>query len=84
VRADRKGEKMSKITNVKESRAAIGKRVYWNDKPSARYEGFEREGTLTEVSGKNLLIGGDWKWRTNLFNLRTTKECGQVIKTKGD
>lgn len=65
---------MPAIKNIGDARAAIGQMVYWNERGSARYHGAERCGTLTEVSGKNLLINGEWKWRTDLLNLRTTKE----------
>ena len=60
-----------RITNVKEARAAIGQRVWWDD-VGKRYI-FVRSGTLTGVKDKNVEIDGDWKWRPNLTNLRTTE-----------
>ena len=63
---------MSDITNMKEARDAIGSRVYWDDPDSARYKGSERSGILEEVIGKNVCISGNWLWRNNLRNFRTT------------
>jgi hypothetical protein len=63
-----------KITNIKEARAAIGSRVYWDD-ISIRYK-ILRSGILQEVEGKNMQIDGDWKWRTYLTNFRTTETIG--------
>lgn len=67
------------IRLVTDARACIGKKVYWDD-PSSRYV-MLRQGFLTEVKGKNLLIDGDWKWRTHLRNLRNF-EHGGAFKPK--
>ena len=60
------------IKNVKDARNNIGKKVYWNDVGS-RYI-FLRSGIIEEVSGKNILIDGNWLWRSNLKCLRNFKE----------
>jgi hypothetical protein len=70
-----KGNIVAYITNAKEARAAIGKRVYW-DEISPRYK-MPRTGILSDVAGKNLLINNDWKWRPNLTNLRDTEDILQ-------
>jgi hypothetical protein len=57
-----------KITNAKEARERIGKRVEWDDGGSVYT--FFRSGILQDVSGRNLLIDGDWKWRSDLKCLR--------------
>lgn len=64
----------NRITSAKQARAAIGKRVFWNDRDSARYYGAIRSGILQDVAGKNVLIDNDWKWRPHLNNFRLTEE----------
>lgn len=61
-----------RLKYVKDLRANIGKRVYWDTPDSARYFGEERSGVLGEVRGRNLLIDGDWKWEPDLLALRDT------------
>lgn len=55
-------------------RACIGKRVYWDERDSARYYGRELSGILEDAAGKNIMINGDWKWKPNLLNLRDTSK----------
>lgn len=62
---------MSRITNAKEARAAIGKTVYWDDAGS-RYI-FLRSGKVTGYQGREIIIDGDYKWMHSLANLRTDK-----------
>ena len=59
------------ICNAKDAKAALGKRVYWDD-ISVRYH-FIREGILREVQGKNLLIDDSWRYRPELPGLRDFK-----------
>lgn len=61
-----------KLKTLKAVRAYINKTVYWDD-DSGRYS-ITRMGILEDVKGRNLLINGDWKWRPDLTNLRTTYE----------
>lgn len=65
---------MSRITNVKEARAAIGKRVWWDDHGS-RYV-FLRSGMVTGAQGRNIEIDGAWHWRADLKSLRDTEAGG--------
>lgn len=65
---------MSQITNVKEARAAIGTKVYWDDHGS-RYV-FLRAGIMEEVGGRNVCIDGNWHYRADLRSLRTTEKGG--------
>jgi hypothetical protein len=58
------------ITTAKELRKLIGSMVYWEDRGS-RYD-VQRCGIVEDVSGKNVLIDGDWKWRPDLRMLSTT------------
>lgn len=64
---------MGLIHTAKDARLALGQVVYWDERGSRRYKGAVRSGVLTEVLGRNLCINGDWKWRTDLTNLRTTE-----------
>ena len=59
---------------IKDIRACIGRRVFWDERDTARYYGSELSGILTRVEGRNLEINGDWKWKSNLLNLRDTSK----------
>ena len=70
---------MSALKSIKDVRAAIGTRVYWDEPNSQRYYGNERSGILAEAIGKNVCISGNWLWRPHLNNFRTTsKEVSKV------
>jgi len=56
------------ITTAKQAKKYIGKMVYWTDFYSYHY--YNRRGILEEVRGRNYLIDGDWKYKTDLKNFR--------------
>lgn len=66
---------MSRITSVKEARAAIGKQVWWEE--SGGHYTVTRTGYLEEVEGRNVMIEGNWLWRADLIMLRDTKESAK-------
>jgi len=61
------------IRSAKDARACIGKKVYWTVRCRGVLVKYE-SGVLTEVKGRNLMIGGDWKWRPDLWELRDTQQ----------
>lgn len=64
----------------KDLREHIGKMVYW-DSVCSRYVRL-MQGTITAVTGKNVEIDGDWKYRPNLLGLRNFANGGTWGKTK--
>ena len=58
------------IRTAKEARAAIGKQVAWDDPYLIRLS----KGMLEDAEGKNLLIDGDWKWRSRLSGLHVVEQ----------
>lgn len=73
------GVNNERTKSIKDVRAAIGTRVYWDAPSSQRYYGMERSGILTEAIGKNVCISGNWLWRSHLNNFRTTsKEVSNI------
>ena len=63
------------IKTAVDARKAIGKRVTWLR--AGWWDDRKLSGILEKVSGKNLLIGGDWKWRPNLIDLHIDPDQGQ-------
>lgn len=55
-----------------ELRKLIGQRVAWDD-IGTRWH-FVRVGVLEGVSGRNVIVNGDWKWAPGLKNLRLATE----------
>lgn len=79
VREGRQGDEVvvveALVTKAAEARKLIGKLVAWDDCLDYRRGTYcTRLGTIISVQGKNVEIGGDWKWLPNLVKLREATE----------